>query len=167
MTTICKRGRMPDDHAKPGNASDQVPGASTLRHRAPAGRPHRRSTFRPSARLILTDRVRTSGLWRALTPEDFKTLVLLLTFVTPNGWCRPTLPELADAMGTSPAPKPRAAWTGCCRRSGRGSRWPSCCARPDGLDAYLPGRRLVAHEDVAGAGAAPGRARCARRAGRR
>jgi len=43
------------------------------------------AAFRPSARLILTDRVRTSGLWRALTPEDFKTLALLLTFVTPNG----------------------------------------------------------------------------------
>ncbi len=61
------------------------------------------STFRPAARLILTDRVRTSGLWRSLTTEDFKTLLLLLTCVTPNGWCRPTLPELADAMQVSRA----------------------------------------------------------------
>ena len=61
------------------------------------------SSFRPSARLILTERLRTSGLWRSLTAEDFANLALILSFVTPNGWCRPTLPELADAMNVPPA----------------------------------------------------------------
>ncbi len=105
------------------------------------------SSFRPSARLILTERVRTSGLWRSLTPEDFANLVLLLSFVTPNGWCRPTLPELADAMGVS-QPKAKARLERLTQASWQGQPLAEVLARPDGLDAYLPGRRLVAHEDA-------------------
>ena len=105
------------------------------------------AAFRPSARLILTDRVRTSGLWRALTPEDFKTLVLLLTFVTPNGWCRPTLPELADAMGVSHG-KAKGRLERLLQTSWRGQPLAALLPRPDGLDAYLPGRPLVAHEEA-------------------
>ncbi|MGI4791060.1 MAG: hypothetical protein ACRYFS_19715 [Janthinobacterium lividum] len=112
------------------------------------------STFRPSACLILTERVRTSGLWRSLTPEDFKTLILLLTFVTPNGWCRPTLPELADAMGASP-PKARARLDRLLQTTWQGQPLAELLARPDGLDAYLPGRRLVAHMDAAKAPETP------------
>jgi len=105
------------------------------------------AAFRPSARLILTDRVRTSGLWRALTPEDFKTLLLLLTFVTPNGWCRPTLPELADAMGVSHG-KAKGRLERLLKTSWRGQPLTTLLPRPDGLDAYLPGRPLVAHENA-------------------
>ena len=104
-------------------------------------------TFRPSARLILTERVRTSGLWRTLTPEDFKTLILLLTFITPNGWCRPTLPELADAMGVSHA-KAKARIERLVQTAWQGQPLAGLLPRPDGLDAYLPGRQLVAHEDM-------------------
>lgn len=39
-------------------------------------------------------------LRHALTPEDMKNL-LLLTFLTPNGWYRPTLPEISAAMQVS------------------------------------------------------------------
>ena len=109
---------------------------------------HTGSAFRPTARLILTERVRTSGLWRALTPEDFKTLLLVLTFVTPNGWCRPTLPELADAMGASQS-KAKARLDRLLQTPWQGQPLAELLARPDGLDAYLPGRQLVAHEDAA------------------
>ena len=109
---------------------------------------HTGSAFRPSARLIFTERVRTSGLWRALTPEDFKTLLLLLTFVTPNGWCRPTLLELADAMGVS-QPKAKARLERLLQTPWQGQPLADRLPRPDGLDAYLPGRQLVAHEDAA------------------
>ena len=115
------------------------------------------ATFRPTARLILTDRVRTSGLWRSLTPEDFKTLLLLLTFVTPNGWCRPTLPELADAMGVS-QPKARGRLERLTGATWQGQPLAELLIRPDGLDAYLPGRRLLLHEDApepSGASQAP------------
>ena len=106
------------------------------------------SSFRPSARLILTERVRTSGLWRSLTPEDFANLALVLSFVTPNGWCRPTLPELADAMGV-PQAKARSRLDRLLRATWQEQPLVELLARPDGLDAYLPSRRLVAHEDVA------------------
>jgi hypothetical protein len=105
------------------------------------------STFRPSARLILTERVRTSGLWRSLAPEDFKTLVLLLTFITPNGWCRPTLPELADTMEVSQG-KAKGRMERLLQTSWQGQSLATLMPRPDGLDAYLPGRPLVAHEDA-------------------
>ena len=111
------------------------------------------ATFRPTARLILTDRVRTSGLWRALTPEDFKTLLLLLTFVTPNGWCRPTLPELADAMQVSHT-KARGRLERLTGTTWQGQPLAEVLARPDGLDAYLPGRRLILHKDAPEPGAA-------------
>ena len=105
-------------------------------------------TFRPSARLVLTDRVRTSGLWRALTPEDFKTLLLLFTYVSPNGWCRPTLPELAEAMEVSHG-KAKGRMERLTRTSWQGQPLATLLARPDGLDAYLPGRRLVDHVEIA------------------
>ena len=105
------------------------------------------ATFRPSARLILSERVRTSGLWHSLTPEDFKTLVLILTFITPNGWCRPTLPELADTMGVSHG-KAKARLDRLIRLQWQGQPLVEPLERPDGLDAYLPGRSLVTHEDA-------------------
>ena len=68
-------------------------------------------SFVPSARLVLTPGLRTSGLWEVLPPEELRDLVLLLTFLTPNGWVRPALPELADAMRASPRPCQRSAGT--------------------------------------------------------
>jgi len=98
--------------------------------------------FRPSARLI-----RTSGLWNVLTPEDFQTLLLMLTFLTPNGWCRPTLPELAQAMQVSHA-KARARLHRLTPARWQGQPLVAVLSRPDGLDAYLPGRHLLAHENA-------------------
>ena len=107
----------------------------------------RGATFRPSARLILTERVRTSGLWRSLAPEDCQTLVLLLTFVTSNGWCRPTLWELADAMDVSQA-KATSRLERLTRTQWNGQPLAALLARPDGLDAYIPGQPLVTHEEA-------------------
>lgn len=104
-------------------------------------------TFRPSAKLLLTQSVRTSGLWRSLTPEDFKTLVLLLTFLTPNGWCRPTLPELSEAMQVSQA-KAKARMDRLLQIQWQGQPLVQRLERPDGLDAYLPGRSLLTHENA-------------------
>lgn len=59
--------------------------------------------FRPDATVTLSRALRTSGLLLAVPPEEVKSLVLMLTFVTPNGWCQPTVPQLADAMHVSEA----------------------------------------------------------------
>jgi len=136
-----------------GQQSESSPSASLLTSDAPFLIEHRQEdralsgTFRPSARLILTQYVRISGLWRVLTPEDFKTLVLLLTFVTPNGWCRPTLPELAEAMEVSHA-KAKARMERLLQLQWQEQPLVQRLERPDGLDAYLPGRRLLAHENA-------------------
>src|SRR4051794_22089503 len=59
--------------------------------------------FRPDARLVITSALRTSGLLLALPEGELKSLLFLLSFLSPNGWCRPTAPELAAAMQVSEA----------------------------------------------------------------
>lgn len=59
--------------------------------------------WRPAAFVKLTSSLRTSGLLAALPPDELKTFLLLLTFVTPNGDCRPTLSQLATALRLSEA----------------------------------------------------------------
>lgn len=103
--------------------------------------------FRPASRLVLTSALRTGGLWAALPPEDFRNLLLMLTFLTPNGWCRPTLLELAEAMRVSQA-KARNRMQRLTGTQWRGQPLVAEMPRPDGLAAFVPGRALVAHEDV-------------------
>lgn len=99
-------------------------------------------TFRPAARLLLTSALRTSGLWAALTAEELRDLVLMLTFLTPNGRIHPTLPELAEAMHASHA-KARARMLHLTRRLWQGQPLVRELTRPNGLDAYLPATSLL------------------------
>lgn len=103
--------------------------------------------FRPASRLVLTPALRTGGLWAALPPEDFRNLILMLTFLTPNGWCRPTLLELAKAMRVSQG-KATARMLRLTGIEWRGQPLVAELPRLDGLTAFVPGRALVAHEDV-------------------
>jgi hypothetical protein len=59
--------------------------------------------YTPAAALILTASLRTSGLLRELSPDDCKSLLTLLTFVSPEGHCQPFLSQLAEAMHVLPA----------------------------------------------------------------
>ena len=59
--------------------------------------------FRPSAFIKLTKVFRTSGLLHALPSDELKSLFTLLSFLTPNGDCSPTLSQLAGAMRLSQA----------------------------------------------------------------
>ncbi len=59
--------------------------------------------FRPEATVTISHTLRTSGLLLALPPEEVKSLLLMLTFVTPNGWCQPAVQQLAGAMRVSEA----------------------------------------------------------------
>jgi hypothetical protein len=61
----------------------------------------RNGTFHPVAHVAFHAPLRTSGLLQALSPEAARDLLLLLTFVTPNGLCSPTLPQIAQAMRVS------------------------------------------------------------------
>ena len=99
-------------------------------------------SFRPSARLLLTSALRTSGLWSLLSPDELRDLTLLLTFLSPNGRVQPTLPELAGAMQASHA-QTRARMLRLSRRVWRGQPLIVELNRQSGLDAYLPGRNLL------------------------
>lgn len=57
--------------------------------------------FRPAAFVAFAAPLRQSGLLNALPPEGAKDLLTLLTFVTPNGGCAPTIHQLAEAMRVS------------------------------------------------------------------
>ena len=98
--------------------------------------------FQPAARLLLTAALRTSGLWRDVSPEELRDLVLLLTFLTPNARIQPTLPELAEAMQASHT-QARGRMLRLSRRQWRGQPLVRELNRQNGLDAYLPGRHLV------------------------
>ncbi len=102
--------------------------------------------FRPAARLLLMEALRTSGLWNALPSEELRDLTLLLTFLTPNGRVQPTLPELADAMQASHA-QARSRMLRLSRRQWRGQPLVRELNRQNGLDAYLPGRQLVGSQE--------------------
>jgi hypothetical protein len=58
-------------------------------------------SFTPAARLQISQSIRISGLLRALPPEDVKSLLFLLTFVSSNGDCRAYLHQLTRAMRLS------------------------------------------------------------------
>ena len=103
--------------------------------------------FVPSARLILTPALRTSGLWLALPPEELRDLLLVLTFLTPNGWIRPTLFELAGAMNAS-LPAARRRLERLARRQWRGAPVAVTAARlrgPGRLGARTP---LLSREEA-------------------
>ena len=55
----------------------------------------------PSTRVILSPRLRASGLLRALAPEDLKCLLFVLTYATPNGHFFASTQQLATAMSVS------------------------------------------------------------------
>ena len=133
---------MPDTVTTAAPFPSEVPFLVEHRRAAEAG-----GSFVPSARLVLTPGLRTSGLWAALPPEELRDLILLLTFLTPNAWVRPALPELADAMRASHA-RARDRLTRLACRQWRGGPVVVALPSPHGLDAYAPGRHLLAHEEV-------------------
>ncbi len=54
--------------------------------------------FTPSARLVVTPALRTSGLLAFLPDDALRPLLLLLTFLTPNGDIHPAVCEIAAAL---------------------------------------------------------------------
>lgn len=57
--------------------------------------------FRPAAFVKLTQAFRKSGLLQVLPPEELKSFLTLLSFLTPNGECSPALGQVAGAMHVS------------------------------------------------------------------
>jgi len=102
---------------------------------------------RPAARLVLTPALRTAGLWHALPGEEWKTLLLVLTFLTPNGDVRPAVAELAAAMGV-PEGRARPRLARLAALSWRGEPLLRELPRESGLDAVTPAPALLAFADA-------------------
>ena len=62
----------------------------------------REGAWRPDAFIGLTKTLRTSGFLMALPPEDLKSFLVLLTFLTPNGHCTVMVRQLATTFHLSP-----------------------------------------------------------------
>ncbi len=62
-----------------------------------------KGSWRPDAFIMLTKSLRTSGFLWALPPEDLKTFLLLLAFITPEGRCAVDVLPMASALHLSPS----------------------------------------------------------------
>lgn len=98
--------------------------------------------FTPAARVVVTPELRISGLLQALTDEAAKSLLLLLTFLTPNGNIQPTVLEVAEALAISE----RQAQQRLLRLAGifwRGEPIVQTLERENGMDAFALAPGLV------------------------
>ncbi|MCX6381059.1 MAG: hypothetical protein NT023_16580 [Armatimonadetes bacterium] len=100
------------------------------------------STFHPDAHLVITPTLRTSGLLSSLPSEDLKNLLYILTFVTANGNCSPTISELAQAMGVS-AMKVRLRLNRLIAFQWRNEPLVYFLERESGMNGFTPSHSLV------------------------
>ena len=102
-------------------------------------------SFRPDARLALSSALRTSGFWSSLDPADAYILILLLSFLSPNGHCTPALSQVANALHCSSA-QARSRLQRLTQRQWQGQSLAVLLPRQDGNDAFAPGPHLLAQE---------------------
>lgn len=112
------------------------------RDRTPSG------YFRPEATVMIRPALRTSGLLAALPPEDVKSLLFLLTFVTANGWCRPTAPQLAAAMRVGEG-KARARMEQLQQFRWQDRPLMTKVRHDNGMDSFVPSPAVVGVEQAA------------------
>jgi hypothetical protein len=105
----------------------------------------RNGSFTPAATLKLTDCFRTSGLLASLPPEELKSLLFVLSFVSPNGTCQPMVHQLASAMHVS-VPKARSRMVRLSRFMWQGEPLVLEIGCESGLTAYAPHPHLVTYE---------------------
>jgi hypothetical protein len=98
--------------------------------------------FTPGAQMILTSQLRMSGLLHNLQPEDLKTLLFVLTFLTPNGLCQPSIQEVAKAMEVS-LPKAQNRIQRLAAIVWQGKALVVEIKRPSGLESVSPSADVV------------------------
>jgi len=78
------------------NPGQEAPFAIYIAHEDKA-----RGSWRPSALLGVTPALRTSGFLAAIGLDEFKSLLLLLTFLSADGRCAASMPQLAQSLRLS------------------------------------------------------------------
>jgi hypothetical protein len=101
--------------------------------------------FTPAAAMHLTSSLRASGLLNQLSPDDLKSLVFLLTFLSPEGHCQPYLTQLAEAMRVSTA-KAKARMRRLCDVRWKGEPIVIYSKSASGLSAYSLNPCIVTYE---------------------
>jgi len=94
-------------------------------------------SWRPRAMLGLTPALRTSGFLSAIEPEELHSLLVLLSFLSPDGRLMAFTLSLAQALGTSPA-KARARFERLCEGRWLGQPIVFATQLGDGLDGFAP-----------------------------
>lgn len=100
--------------------------------------------FTPAAAMHLTSSLRTSGLLNQLSPDDLKSLVFLLTFVSPEGHCQPFLSQLSEAMRV-PSAKAKVRMRRLCDVRWKGEPLVIYSKSASGLTAYSLNPRVVTY----------------------
>jgi len=101
--------------------------------------------FRPAASVEIAPMFRTTGLLRALPAEDLKILILILTFLSPNGDLLPTVQQLADALRV-PEGSLRQRLTRLSAFKWHGERVIQVLSRESGMDAVTISSHLITIE---------------------
>lgn len=98
--------------------------------------------FAPGAQVAFTPALRASGLLLSLPGEDLKRLLLILTFVHPNGHIQPTLLELSQAL-RQPQAMTRAQMRRLERFLWQGKPLLHEVRRDSGLHGWTPSPRIL------------------------
>ena len=101
--------------------------------------------FVPGAQVAFTPALRASGLLLSLPGEDLKRLLLVLTFVHPNGHIQPTLLELSQAL-RQPQAMTRAQMRRLERFVWQGKPLLHEVRRDSGLHGWTPSPRILGME---------------------
>jgi len=94
-------------------------------------------SWRPRAMLGLTPALRTSGFLSAIEPEELHSLLVLLSFLSPDGRLVAFTLSLAQVLGLPPA-KARARFEHLCEVRWLGQPIVFATQRGDGLDGFAP-----------------------------
>ncbi len=94
-------------------------------------------SWRPRAMLGITPALRTSGFLSAIEPEELHSLLVLLSFLSPDGRLMAFTLSLAQVLGTSHA-KARARFERLCETHWLGQPIVFATQRGEGLDGFAP-----------------------------
>ena len=103
--------------------------------------------FIPEARLFVTEGLRTSGLLAALTDAEARTLLAVLTFLTPNGHVQPSAGDVAAALTVSER-QARERLEQLTKSSWRGRTLLVHIPRAQSRDVWALTPSLVAHQEA-------------------
>ena len=122
------------------NLTEEKPFVVTLRQqdRKPNG------SFIPTAEITIKSSLRTGGLLQALSGEEVKSLLLLFTFLSPNGDITPSVVELSEALGVS-TEKTRERMKKLLEARWNGQSVIASLLRESGLDAYTPTPSILSY----------------------